>query len=176
MYKRILIALDESDVSKPALDEGLGLARTFNARVVLYYVLPNFVMPVSDMPVAGNWSVEKYYQDAKRKAAKMLAAATARAARMNVHSVEVIDSGPDVAGCIAEAARSRRCDLIVIGSHGRTPLQRLIFGSVVTRLVTIASVPLVVCKKGIRTRVRAEDAAPVARLLRKPRRRTRAAV
>lgn len=175
MHRKILIALDESDISRPALDEGLGLAKSFGADVVLYYVLPNFVMPVSDMPVSGGWSVEKHYKDAKRLAAKMLSAASARAKRMQVNSVEVIDSGPDVAECIAAAAQSRKCDLIVIGSHGRTALQRLIFGSVVTRLITIASVPLVVCKKGARIVATRSAVAPVPRLLRTaPKRRSRA--
>jgi len=147
MHKRILIAIDDTEVSRPAVDEGLVVARSFGAEVVFYYVLPSFVLPLMDMPVAMDASPVEHYRAARKAAGRVLAAAAVRARRAGVRSSEVMGSGGIAADCIAQAARGRKCDMIVVGSHGRSTVQRLIFGSVVTQLITLSPVPVLVCKK-----------------------------
>lgn len=65
---------------------------------------------------------------------------------MGVRSSDFVSTGSDAAECIADAATKRKCDLVVIGSHGRTALQRLLYGSVVTRVITMCTKPVLVCK------------------------------
>ena len=148
MHRKILIAIDATEVSRPAVAEGIGIAKALGAEVVFYYVLPNFVLPFSEIPVTADLSPAAHYREAKKVAGELLRAAASRALRAGVESSEAMGSGGVAAECIVKAARKRKCDLIVVGSHGRTAVQRFLFGSVVTQLITLSPVPVLVCKKG----------------------------
>ncbi len=146
MYERILIVVDEGPIARAALDEGLALAQSQVAEVVFFHVLPNFVLPLADMPAVATLGPEQYRKAVERVARRVLAAAVEQAARLGVAASGFIGSDADAADCIARAAAERQCGLIVIGSHGRNAIQRLMLGSVVTRLITLAPVPVLVCK------------------------------
>jgi nucleotide-binding universal stress UspA family protein len=147
MYQRIMIAVDDNSVARLAMHEGLALARAHGAEVVFLHVLPNYVVPMDDLPPIVTVGPEQYREAVQRAAARILAAAARRARAVGVPATGAVASGMDAAECIARAAVQRQCQLIVIGSHGRTALQRLILGSVVTRLITLANMPVLVCKK-----------------------------
>ncbi len=147
MYKKIMVIADDGPVARSAVHEGLQLARAHGAEALVFHVLPNYVVPVADAPPMVYLSPEQHRKDVERLADRVLAEAAEEAARLGVASQGAVGSGADAAECIARAASERGCDLIVIGSHGRTALQRLIFGSVVTRLITLATVPVLVCKR-----------------------------
>ena len=161
MYKRIMIVVDEGAVAKSALTEGLALARSEGAQVLFFHVLPNYVMPVADAPALVYLSPEQHQKEVDRLARRILAAAAAEARKAGVESSGAVGADADAANCVAEAAAQRGCDLVVIGSHGRNAMQRLIFGSVVTRLIPLATVPVLVCKPAAR-RARNAKAAPAA--------------
>jgi nucleotide-binding universal stress UspA family protein len=173
MYQRIMIVVDEGAIARAAVDEGLALARVHGAEVLFFHVLPNYIVPMDDMPPLVSLGPEKYEKAVRRAADKILGAATQLAAEHGVKATGIVGSGMDAAECISVAAAQRGCDLIVVGSHGRTAIQRLIMGSVVTRLVTLASMPLLVCKRGVKEPVR--TAKVVALPKRKRVRRGRAA-
>lgn len=154
MYERIMIVVDEGVVARAAVDEGLALARVHDAQVLFFHVLPNYIVPMDDMPPLVSLGPEKYEKAVRRAADRIIGAAARLAAERGVESTGVVGSGMDAAECIARAASQRGCDLIVVGSHGRTAIQRLIRGSVVTRLITLASVPLLVCKRPEKDHVR----------------------
>lgn len=168
MYKKVMIVVDEGEVAHSALAEGLTLAKSHRAQVLFFHVLPNYVMPVADATPLLYVSPEQYQRAVKRLASRILDAAAAEAHAKQVASSGAVGSDVDAATCIANAAAEHECDLIVVGSHGRNAMQRLIFGSVVTRLVTLAPVPLLVCKptehKDDPAQVR-----PAAKRARKPR-------
>ncbi len=146
MYSRVLIVVDEGAVARAALSEGLALAKAHAAEALLFHVLPNYVVPVSDGPALAMVSPEQYRQDVLEEARTVLTQAMAQATQLGVTSSTEIGSDADAATCIANAATARGCDIIVIGSYGRGSLQKLIFGSVVSRLVQLAPVPLLICK------------------------------
>ena len=73
-------------------------------------------------------------------------------------SKSVTGSGEDDARVIVEAARKRRCDLIVVASEGRNALLRLLTGSVIPGVITASPVPVMVCKAPARAKVGAEVA------------------
>lgn len=163
MHKKLLIVVDETSVAGAAIVEGLDIARTYGAEVVFFQVLPNYVMPVVDAPPLVYLSPEQHRKQTEQQAVKLLTAAAEQASEQDVASEGVVGSGIDAAECIANAATERGCDMIVVGSHGRTALQRLIFGSIVTRLITLAPVPVLVCKPGAERRAAAVEAvAPAA--------------
>lgn len=146
MYRRIMVVVDEGSLARKAVDEGLALAQSERAEVLFCHVLPNFVAPMMDMPPMVDTGPEQFRASAAQAAQDILATAARLAGERGVVSDGIIGEGPDAAECISRAAAEHRCDLIVIGSHGRTALQRLVFGSVVTRLITLAPVPVLVCK------------------------------
>jgi nucleotide-binding universal stress UspA family protein len=160
MYKKIMIVVDEGAVAHAAIVEGLELARTHGAQVVFFHVLPNYVVPIADAPPLVYMSPEQHRKDVERLANRILTAAGAQARRLGVESIGAVGSNADAATCIANAALERQCDLIVVGSHGRSAMQRLIFGSVVTRLIQLTAVPLLVCKAVERGRVQKGHRAP----------------
>ncbi|MEO8060450.1 MAG: universal stress protein [Burkholderiales bacterium] len=161
MYQRLLIAVDSGALSRSAVSEGLALAKVHGAEVLFFHVVPNYVVPLSDMPLVGVPSVEELGRESQRNGGRVLASAAAMAQAQGVHSRGELGSAVDAAECIAQAATEHRCDLIVIGSHGRTAVQRLIHGSVVTRLLTLTKLPLLVCKKSADRSAHLDVVAPV---------------
>lgn len=146
MYKKIMIVVDEGAAARAALYEGLELARSNAAAVQFFHVLPNYVLPVAASPQLVALTPQQHEKDVQRLAARLMAQAAEAARQLGVHSESALGSHADAATCIATAARQYACELIVIGSHGRSAMQRLIFGSVVGPLIQDSHVPVLVCK------------------------------
>jgi nucleotide-binding universal stress UspA family protein len=78
---------------------------------------------------------------------KQLARLTSRAQAAGAQATAILLEGPE-AGTIAGLARSRRAWLIVMGTHGRTGIERVLLGSVAARVVSLASCPVMtVCAR-----------------------------
>lgn len=150
MYQRVMIVVDEGPVARAALAEGLEVARAQGAQVLFFHVLPNYVMPMADAPPMVSLTPEQHRKDVERVAQRLLAAAQEEAQRVGVDAQTAIGSNVDAATCISNAAEERGCDLIVIGSHGRSAMQRLLFGSVVSQLIHLSTLPMLVCKANSR--------------------------
>jgi nucleotide-binding universal stress UspA family protein len=146
MYQRIMIVVDEGPVARAALTEGLEVARTQGAQVLFFHVLPNYVMPMADAPPMVSLTPEQHRKDVERLAQRLLAAAMDEAQQIGVDAQTALGSNVDAATCISNAALEQGCDLIVIGSHGRSAMQRLLFGSVVSQLIHLSTLPMLVCK------------------------------
>ena len=147
MYQHIMIVVEDGQVSSPAVEEGLALAAVHASEVLFFHVLPTYVVPTMDMPPMLGSESEQFQLAAELAAERILAAAAQLAADAGISASGASAVAADAAECIAGAASSRGSQLIVIGSHGRSALQRLVFGSVVTRLITLAPVPVLVCKQ-----------------------------
>lgn len=172
MYKRILIVVDQRPVSRAAVKEGVSVAAAHGSEVVFFHLLPPFPVVAGDMPVFIDVSPHEYTKANTALADKVLTAATIAADKAGVASIKATGSGDLEARCIAEAARKRRCDLIVVATAGRNALLRLLTGSVIPGLITASTVPVLVVKDGSRTT--AVTKAAVVPL--KPRRAAKAAV
>ncbi len=162
MHKKIMIVVDDSEITRATVREGLEVARVYSAEVVFYYLVPSYVAPMSEMAVPMEWTPDAHYKEAMKTGERVLADAGKAATAKLVRSSFLVGTGNDGADSIAGAASARKCDLIVIGSRGRTAVQRLLFGSVVTRLITLATTPVLVCKKT------ASNAAPLGEVVRLP--------
>lgn len=170
MYKRILIVVDPRPVARSAVAEGVAMARAHGAEALFFSVLPRYSVPVTDAPPFVMESPQEFQQAAKANGERMLAAATVVADRAGVKSRTALGSGTDDAECIVEAARKRRCDMIVVASEGRNALLRLLMGSVIPGLITASPVPVLICKQRPRAKVGAlATVAPLkARRVAKP--------
>lgn len=141
MYTRILVAVDGSNTSRRAFEAALALARSSGAVLQPFYVVENtplyFEAPGYDPSVLRNRLVEE---------GKELGAEFARAmVEQGVKGELVVgeaSSLDDVSGTVLKAAAAFNADLLVMGTHGRRGVQRLILGSVAERCVRQASLPV----------------------------------
>jgi len=146
MFKRILIATDGSQLALRAVDGGLELAKSLGAEVVFVAVTEHWSMleMTVDARLGSPDPMTRYEQLAAAAADRALGAACERAARagMVVERCHVADRYP--AEGIVAAAGEQGCDLIVMASHGRRGVRRLLLGSVANEVVCTAAVPVLV--------------------------------
>jgi len=141
--RRILVPTDFSEGARAALDLALSLAEVFEARVDLLHVweLPAY-LPSEAMLGTTGAQVQSLSQAAQAHAeANMHALVSgigAPAARVDQILLEVGSAAPT----IVEVARTGNYDLIVIGTHGRSGISRLVAGSVTERVVRSATCPV----------------------------------
>jgi nucleotide-binding universal stress UspA family protein len=145
MFKHILIATDGSELARKGIDQGLALAKALGAKATAVTVTePIAAMMVGEAAIA--LPLDDYDKAAAANAAKILASVTAAATKAGVAcgALHVKDQYP--AEGIVEAAKSQGCDLIVMTSHGRRGLSKLLLGSQTTRVLTLSEVPVLVCR------------------------------
>lgn len=143
-FRRILVPLDGSRSSFAALRAALALACDLDATVVAYHALPSMPVPHFDAPAAGHPSPGEEREMLRQIARRYFEKAERLAAVAGVTLETMSDLRSEVADGIAEAAQRWDCDLILLGSHGRGAFRRLLMGSVATRLLAIATVPVLV--------------------------------
>lgn len=145
MYKHLLIATDGSELAAKAVQHGLGLAKSLGAKATIVTVTEPWTAVVSgEMGVA--FPIDEYDKSCAANAERVLADARGMAESTGVQCeyAHVKDQFP--AEGIIEAAKVRGCDLIVMASHGRRGITRLLLGSQANRVVTHSSVPVLVCR------------------------------
>ena len=149
MYAHILIATDGSEVAGRALDHGLRLAETVGAKVTVVTVTePAAVIGAGYASVAGTMidPVPQLIEAVEAGARVLLeqASAVAKAAGVAFTTTLVPDSYP-AEGIVATAA-SVGADLIVMGSHGRRGLSRIMLGSQTSNVLTHTKIPVLVTR------------------------------
>lgn len=145
MYQKILIAIDGSELSELAQKHGLAIAKAFGSKIVIVHVTPPWSsLVVGDAVVM--YPPTDYEQTMEKSAQKLLAKAAQTFADANIACETVHDTDPQAHKAIVETAKDKGCDLIVMGSHGRHGLAGLMLGSVATKTVTHAHVPVLICR------------------------------
>jgi len=135
MYSEILLPTDGGPASQAATDHAVDLAAGADARLHALYVLDTTAYPALD---AGAETVQSALREEGRAA---LDAVSEAAAAAGVPVVSELVSGTAHSG-IVEYATDNDVDLIVMGTHGRTGLDRFLLGSVTERVVRTAETPV----------------------------------
>ena len=145
MYKRLLVPVDGSEISRRAVDESLALAKQLGASVVGFVVEAMPPLPNSGVALA-NYQNEVKEHDAKTAAHanKVLTGFGEAAAAAGVSFEAHYDRDDDVAGAIAKGASDKACDLIVMVTHGRGTFGELLFGSQTKNVMARSKLPLLV--------------------------------
>ena len=145
MYKHLLIATDGSQASAKALAQGLALAKALAIQVTVvtvtepwshgaYATMPTPSMAqVYEKAAAGN--AASIFENVKRAADEAGTACQTRHIK-DQHAPEGI----------IKAAKDAGCDLIIVGSHGRGTLSRLLLGSTSLKVLTLSPVTVLVCR------------------------------
>jgi nucleotide-binding universal stress UspA family protein len=146
MYEHILISTDGSEVAQRGVDHGLSLAKSVGAKVTIVMVTERFPIYSSPDWIPGPNEIADYEARQKEAATKILADVKAGADRLgvDVETVHVPEAQP--AEAIVATANKRHCNLIVMASHGRRGLRRLLLGSQTAEVLVSSSVPVLVVK------------------------------
>jgi nucleotide-binding universal stress UspA family protein len=143
MYKHILVATDGSDLAQHAVESGLELAKTLGARVTaLTVTMPWEAIAVGEMTVVS--PPADYERRANAHAGDVLAKVRSSAEKYGLVFEGLHASHSQPFRAIIDAAEAKGCDLIVVGSHGRTGLERLFIGSQAAKLLTHSKIPVLV--------------------------------
>ena len=150
MFKRILVAVDGSTTASRGLKVAIGLARDQGATLDVLHVIDNLtITPAFDgggyIPPAYVDELIKELQDHGRKVLAK-SEALARKDGVRVRTVLVETSGKDVAHAILSQARKLKSDVIVLGTHGRRGLRRIVLGSDAEAVVRDSTVPVLLVR------------------------------
>ena len=147
MYQRILVPTDGSTLSKKAVKSAVELAAGIGAEVLALNVVPRYPLSYFEggvsIPPADVARVEKQWAEQ----GQALAGEVETAARKAGVAARGITMRSDlVAEAILAAAKKHKCDLIVMASHGRKGIKRLLLGSETQHVLTQGSVPVLVLR------------------------------
>lgn len=136
---RILLPVDGSRLSDAAADMAMDMAASFGASIVLLHVRK--AVPTG----LGQPNADELLQHLTKKAEAVMAHYRGRLDNAKVDYLDLIIGG-EVAEVIANVAEVEKCELIVMGSKGKSDLEGLILGSVTHKVLNIASSPVLVVK------------------------------
>jgi nucleotide-binding universal stress UspA family protein len=145
----ILAALILIKVAKKGVDHGLSLAKSLDAKVTVITVTEPF--PFHASAVGADWvplpqDISGYEEGQKKAAEKLLAKVKESAVKIGVRTdvLHVADAWP--AEAIVDAAKTEGCSLIVMASHGRRGLGRLLLGSQTSEVLAHSPIPVLVVR------------------------------
>lgn len=139
MYKHILIATDGSELAQKGVDHGLQLARDLGSAVKVISVADTY--PLQSAATRDSWNeAQKNHADAAFNAAR------AAADRLGVKIDVVFASDHSPAEAIVDTAKKLGCDLVVMASHGRRGVSRLLLGSQTAEVVHSSTIPVLVVR------------------------------
>lgn len=147
MFKRILVATDGTELSKKAVDKAITLARAVGAEL--------FALKVVHLQAEGHWEGELIHERALHAkleaqqtdlAQAVVDAVKASALAAGVQAIALTVKASSVADAVIEAAQKNACDLIVMASHGRRGLSRVLLGSETQHVLTHSQIPVLVLR------------------------------
>jgi nucleotide-binding universal stress UspA family protein len=145
MYKHILIATDGSELAAKAVTAGLELAKQLGAKATAVTATEPWAAVVSGEAAFG-FPPDEYEKAAAHTAGRVLSAVSDAARRIGIDCATLHARDQYPAEGILEVAKANGCDLIVMASHGRRGLSRLLLGSEAVRVLTHSTVPVLICR------------------------------
>lgn len=146
MYARILVPIDGSATSERGLHEALALAKRLGSSIVLLHAVEAYPM-MMEMASATTW--DRIAESLRQAGRSVLEAAHRTAVARGVACEAVLEDvvAARVADIILDQAKSRSCELIVMGTHGRRGLGRTLLGSNAELVVRQSPVPVLLVRE-----------------------------
>jgi nucleotide-binding universal stress UspA family protein len=145
MFMNILIATDGSELAGKAIAAGFDLARSLGARVTAVIVTEPWTA-ITSGEVAIGFPLEEYEKSANETTSHILSGVRAMARKADINCATVHVKGQYPSQGILETAKKNGCDLIVMASHGRRGLGRLLLGSEAVKVLTHTTMPVLICR------------------------------
>jgi nucleotide-binding universal stress UspA family protein len=147
MYTNILVAVDGSEASKRALSEAIQLAKLSRCTLTAVYVIDQSAA----FTYAGACDPHLLTDAARQVGVSLLNGALAQMRELNVvGDTEIVETqgiAEDIASALMRCAERRGVDLVVMGTHGRRGLRRMVIGSVAERFVRHATCPVLLIRE-----------------------------
>lgn len=145
MYKRILVATDGSNLSKKAVRAASDMAVALGAQIHIVRVVPRFVQAYLDSSyyMSTKNDMEKYWE---QKAQKSLDALIKSVISKDIEVKTSVVKSFLVSEAILKIAKKSNIDLIVMASHGRNGVKRLLLGSETLQVLTHSDIPVLVVR------------------------------
>lgn len=148
MFKHILLPTDGSKLSDRAVQRGIEFAKAIKAKVTAVHAVPEFRMIVEEgfvSPMSAELK-NRFESESQEHSKKMLAKVqkAAKAGGVKCEVIAVVSDFPYQK--IIETAKKKKCDLIVMASHGRKGLSSLLLGSETAKVLTHSKIPVLVVR------------------------------
>jgi nucleotide-binding universal stress UspA family protein len=154
MFKQVLVAVDGSLTGNRGLRTAIGLASDQKAPLAIVHVIDDMtsVSYVGDIGYVPGAFIDKVLDDLRANGRKILDKAVALASDAGVEARPLLveAKGGSIADAILAQARKVRADVIVLGTHGRRGLRRVVMGSDAEAIVRDARVPVLLVRGGDR--------------------------
>jgi universal stress protein A len=141
-FTKILYATDYSKASARALDEAIALTKQNGAELLVLHVIEPMTSYVAGEDIGGADLYMKLEETTKQEAENSMKKLMDKLRKLKVKAKSLLLRGGTAQDQIVRAAKSRRASLIVIGTHGRTGLTKLLMGSVANQIVSTAHCPV----------------------------------
>jgi nucleotide-binding universal stress UspA family protein len=147
MYDRILVATDGSTLSKQAVTSAISLAALSGAELYVLKVIPRYPQSYFEgsIPVSVD-DVAKIETGWANNAQAIVDKVKSQAEAKGIKTKTVISKSDFVGEAIIAAAKKNKADLIVMASHGRKGLKRLLMGSETLNVLTHSHIPVLVLR------------------------------
>jgi nucleotide-binding universal stress UspA family protein len=147
MFRNMLIATDGSELARKAATQAVALAKKTGSKITAFHVAPPYTFDVyEDYLPPGFMLPAAYEAQVKTTAERHLETIRKIAAESGVAFEGHYEKSSVPSEAIVQAAEKFGCDSIVMGSHGRGPIGRLLVGSVTQKVLTAAKVPVLVVR------------------------------
>jgi len=143
-FASIVIATDGSPFSTTAASEAIGIAKKNNSKLTVISVVPAELATPTDVDFAA--TRRELLADKEMQVAEKNAKAVKEAALKEGVAVQAFVMTGKPADAIIETAKEKNADLIIVGSHGRTGIERLLMGSVAERVIVLSACAVLVVK------------------------------
>ena len=147
MYTRILVATDGSKLSKRAVTQAMELAQSCKAELVVLQVVPPYPMSYFEggivLDVEEIKRIEAQWAD---NGQTIVDAVKKTATAKGIHAKAVVSKSDVVSNAIIATAKKHACDLIVMASHGRRGIKRLLLGSETQQVLTHTTTAVLVVR------------------------------
>ncbi|WP_298924287.1 universal stress protein [uncultured Ramlibacter sp.] len=148
MYQSILVATDGSDLSDKAVSHAIGLAAATGAALLALHVVPDYPMSyfIEGSVAIAAVDLERIERSWTEQGQATVDAICAAAAAKGVQARGIVLRADRVGETVVATARKHQCDLIVMASHGRKGLQRVLLGSETQYVLAHAQAPVMVLR------------------------------
>ena len=148
MYQHIMLPIDGSELSLKAVHEGVNVAKALGSKITLITVVSPYRLSVTS-PITSGFvdEIEKRHdEESKKEAQKLHTEVVAGAKSEGVQCDSLVVMGDNPYARITENAQTRKCDLIVMASHGRRGFDAVVLGSETVKVLTHSKIPVLVVR------------------------------
>jgi nucleotide-binding universal stress UspA family protein len=147
MYKRILVATDGSTLSRKAAKEAIALCASLGAGLVALNVVPRYPMSYFEGGASiSPQEVGRIETEWTERGQAIADTVQKSAEAAGVKAKAVVTKSDLVAASIMATAKKSKCDLIVMASHGRKGISRILLGSETQQVLTHSTIPVLVLR------------------------------